>query len=78
LIRLTSLQLVVCDAGTDTSRSTTASVLLQWWFNFCVKMFTFIFSYINLLPVPWRIAILIDASPCGRAAAKRAEGVVRG
>mmetsp|Transcript_8109 Transcript_8109/g.21196 ORF Transcript_8109/g.21196 Transcript_8109/m.21196 type:complete len:580 (+) Transcript_8109:72-1811(+) len=33
----------------------------QKWFNICIKVFTIIFSYINLLPVPWRIAILVDA-----------------
>jgi Ca2+-binding EF-hand superfamily protein len=33
----------------------------QLWFNICIKVFTFVFSYINLLPVPWRFAILCDA-----------------
>jgi len=40
----------------------------QKWFNICIKVFTIVFSYINLLPVPWRIAILVDAlSPMRRA-----------
>jgi len=33
----------------------------QLWFNICIKVFIFVFSYINLLPVPWRFAILCDA-----------------
>jgi hypothetical protein len=33
----------------------------QLWFNICIKVFTIVFSYINLLPVPWRFAILCDA-----------------
>jgi len=27
----------------------------------CIKSFTFIFSYINLLPIPWRLSILNEA-----------------
>ena len=34
----------------------------QWWFNMCIKAFTIIFSYINFLPVPWRLSILWHAS----------------
>ena len=33
----------------------------QLWFNICIKVFIIVFSYINLLPVPWRFAILCDA-----------------
>ena len=29
----------------------------QWWFNVCIKAFTIIFSYVNFLPIPWRLAI---------------------
>lgn len=34
----------------------------QWWFNFCIKMFTFIMTYPNTLCIPWRVAILIHAT----------------
>lgn len=30
--------------------------LNQWWFNLCIKAFVVLFSYINFLPIPWRIA----------------------
>ena len=32
--------------------------LNQWWFNYCVKAFVVLFSYINFLPIPWRVSIL--------------------
>ena len=31
--------------------------LNQWWFNCCIKVFVILFSYINFLPIPWRLAI---------------------
>ena len=30
----------------------------QFWFNACIKAFNFIFSYINFLPIVWRLSIL--------------------
>ena len=30
----------------------------QWWFNTCMKVFVVLFSYVNFLPIPWRLAIL--------------------
>ena len=30
----------------------------QFWFNFSVKLFVVLFSYINFLPIPWRLSIL--------------------
>ena len=39
----------------------------QLVFTLCIKGFTFIFSYINLLTVPWRLSIAIEAflgRPC--------------
>ena len=32
--------------------------LNQWWFNTCVKAFVSLFSYVNFLPIPWRLTIL--------------------
>jgi len=32
--------------------------LNQLWFNRCIKGFTILFSYINFLPIPWRLSIL--------------------
>ena len=29
----------------------------QFWFGMCIKAFVIIFSYINFLPIPWRISI---------------------
>lgn len=45
----------------NTPRPTGSCTVGQQWFNTCIKVFTIVFSYINLLPVPWRIAILMDA-----------------
>ena len=39
----------------------------QFWFNLCVKYFTYFFTYVNILPVPWVFAILVDGMcprPC--------------
>lgn len=33
----------------------------QYWFNASIKAFVVLFSYINFLPIPWRLAILHDA-----------------
>lgn len=33
----------------------------QYFFTICVKGFTFIFSYINFLPIPWRLSIWNEA-----------------
>jgi len=33
----------------------------QRFFTMCVKGFTFIFSYINFLPIPWRLSIFNEA-----------------
>ena len=30
--------------------------LNQWWFNACIKVFVLLFSYVNFLPIPWRLA----------------------
>ena len=30
----------------------------QFWFNVTIKAFVILFSYINFLPIPWRLAIL--------------------
>lgn len=30
----------------------------RWWFNTCVKVFVGLFSYINFLPIPWRLSCL--------------------
>ena len=35
----------------------------QWGFNACIKVFTLIFSYINFLPIPWRVSIFVQV--CG-------------
>ena len=32
--------------------------LNQWWFNTCMKVFVVLFSYVNFLPIPWRLSIL--------------------
>lgn len=32
--------------------------LNQWWFNQCVKVFVGLFTYINFLPIPWRLSCL--------------------
>ena len=32
--------------------------LNQRWMNLCVKAFVTLFSYVNFLPIPWRLAIL--------------------
>ena len=29
----------------------------QWWFNVCVKYFSFYFCFVNALPLPWTISI---------------------
>ena len=39
--------------------------LNQWWFNCCIKVFVILFSYINFLPIPWRLAIAHHAT-CSR------------
>ena len=33
----------------------------QKYFTMCIKAFTFIFSYINFLPIPWRLSIFVEA-----------------
>ena len=34
-----------------------AAVLARrWWFNTCIKAFVVLFSYINFLPIPWRVS----------------------
>jgi len=35
---------------------TTFCNLNQWWFNTCIKAFVVLFSYINFLPIPWRVS----------------------
>ena len=42
----------------------------QWWFNICIKAFTIIFSYINLLPV--RCATSAAAAAAGATWTPRA------
>jgi hypothetical protein len=33
----------------------------QWWFNICVKYFSFYFTFVNALPLPWTISTFIQA-----------------
>jgi len=33
----------------------------QWWFNICCKYLSFYFGYVNMLPVPWTLSILIHS-----------------
>eukprot|EP00322_Chrysochromulina_rotalis_P010242 CAMPEP_0115835362 /NCGR_PEP_ID=MMETSP0287-20121206/4155_1 /TAXON_ID=412157 /ORGANISM="Chrysochromulina rotalis, Strain UIO044" /LENGTH=450 /DNA_ID=CAMNT_0003288817 /DNA_START=60 /DNA_END=1412 /DNA_ORIENTATION=+ len=33
----------------------------QYWFNICCKYLSFYFGYVNLLPVPWTLSILIHS-----------------
>ena len=42
--------------GEDGEFVTNFCNLNQWWFNTCVKAFVVLFSYINFLPVPWRLS----------------------
>lgn len=37
----------------------------QMWFAACIKAFNFFFSYINMMPIVWRLSILANAV-CGR------------
>jgi len=32
----------------------------QWWFNICVKYFSFYFGLVNALPLPWTISIVAN------------------
>jgi len=32
--------------------------LNQYWFNVCIKVFVILFTYINFLPIPWRLSCL--------------------
>jgi len=34
----------------------------QFWFASCIKAFNFIFSYINFLPIVWRLSILVNTT----------------
>jgi len=40
--------------------------LNQLWFNRCIKVFTILFSYINFLPIPWRLSIMHHVTCSGR------------
>jgi len=33
----------------------------KFWMTTCIKAFTFIFSYMNFLPIPWRLSIFNEA-----------------
>jgi hypothetical protein len=33
-----------------------AALARRWWFNTCIKAFVVLFSYINFLPIPWRVS----------------------
>jgi len=33
----------------------------QRWFNICIKYFTFYFTYINCLPLPWTLSVFMHA-----------------
>ena len=46
----------------------------QWVFNACIKAFTVLFSYINFLPIPWRLAIAHHAF-CSTRTRQRTVGV---
>ena len=35
-----------------------ALLRFRFWFNLTIKSFVVLFSYINFLPIPWRLAIL--------------------
>ena len=35
--------------------------LNQWMFNNCIKVIMILLTYINVLPIPWRVAIGVDA-----------------
>ena len=35
--------------------------LNQYVFNICIKVIVILLTYINVLPIPWRVAIMVDA-----------------
>lgn len=32
----------------------------QWWFNVCVKYFSFYFGFVNALPLPWTLSVFLQ------------------